>query len=164
VGRRLVGPQSRSGPHGKENYLLPLPRIERWFLVRPASYCNDRTIAVPSTSIHGHQALRTCVRFVAVKDVQCKYAFISLLSARVQLVSRFHPQTWSLSLGGVEGKVVTVQAMETLGVARGWGSHIFRYSAHRWQQVCQAYTPDALYPQEESLYSFLLESESTPGP
>jgi hypothetical protein len=29
---------------------------------------------------------------------------------------------------------------------------------------CQTYTSAALYPQEDSWYSFLLEAESTPGP
>jgi hypothetical protein len=29
---------------------------------------------------------------------------------------------------------------------------------------CQPYAPAALYPQEDSWYSFLLEAESTPGP
>jgi hypothetical protein len=31
-------------------------------------------------------------------------------------------------------------------------------------EVCQPYSPAALYPQEDSWYSFLLEAESTPGP
>jgi hypothetical protein len=52
--------------------------------------------------------------------------------------------------------------VEALRVARGWGSHIFRHSAHRWRQVWQPYAPAAFYTQEESLYSFLLEAESTP--
>jgi hypothetical protein len=37
-------------------------------------------------------------------------------------------------------------------------------SAHRWRWGCQPYAPAALYPQEYSWYSFLLEAESTPGP
>jgi hypothetical protein len=37
-----------------------------------------------------------------------------------------------------------------------------RQSAHRWRW-CQAYALAALYPQEDSWYSFLLEAESTPG-
>jgi hypothetical protein len=31
-------------------------------------------------------------------------------------------------------------------------------------KVCQPYKPAALYPQEDSWYSFLVEAESTPGP
>jgi hypothetical protein len=45
-----------------------------------------------------------------------------------------------------KGKVIPIQAVETLRVARGWGSHIFRHSAHSWRQGCQPYTPTALYP------------------
>jgi hypothetical protein len=63
-----------------------------------------------------------------------------------------------------KGKVIPVQAVEALRVARGWGSHIFRHSAHRWWQGCQPYAPAAFYPQEDSWYSFMLEAESTPGP
>jgi hypothetical protein len=37
-------------------------------------------------------------------------------------------------------------------------------SAHRWRWGCQPYAPPALYPQEQSWYSFLLEAESIPGP
>jgi hypothetical protein len=60
--------------------------------------------------------------------------------------------------------VITVQAMEALRVVRGWGSDIFRGWAHRWRQGCQTYELAAFYPLEDSWYSFLLESESTPGP
>jgi hypothetical protein len=65
---------------------------------------------------------------------------------------------------GVKGKVIPMQAVQALRVARGWGSHILRHSAHRWQQGCRPYAPAAFYPQEDSSYSFLLEAESTPGP
>jgi hypothetical protein len=37
-------------------------------------------------------------------------------------------------------------------------------SAHRWRWGCQPHAPAALYTQEYSWYSFLLEVESTPGP
>jgi hypothetical protein len=30
---------------------------------------------------------------------------------------------------------ILIQAVEALRVARGWGSHIFRHSAHRWGKV-----------------------------
>jgi hypothetical protein len=63
----------------------------------------------------------------------------------------------------VKGTVIPVEAVEAVRVARSWGFHIFRNSAHRWRQGCQAYAPDAFYPQEDSWYSFLLEAESTPG-
>jgi hypothetical protein len=36
--------------------------------------------------------------------------------------------------------------VEALRVARGWGSHIFRHSAHRRRQGCQCYAPATLYP------------------
>jgi hypothetical protein len=39
-----------------------------------------------------------------------------------------------------------------------------RQSAHRWRCGCQPYPPTALYPQEDSWYSFLLKAESSPGP
>jgi hypothetical protein len=39
-----------------------------------------------------------------------------------------------------------------------------RHSAHRRQWSCQPYTPAALYSQEDSWYSSLLEAESNPGP
>jgi hypothetical protein len=39
-----------------------------------------------------------------------------------------------------------------------------RKLAHRWQWDCQPQAPAALYTQEDSWYSFLLEAESTPGP
>jgi hypothetical protein len=61
-------------------------------------------------------------------------------------------------------KAIPVQAVEALRVARCWGSHIFRHSAHRWRLGCRAYAPAAFYPQEDSWFSFLLEAESTPGP
>jgi hypothetical protein len=60
-------------------------------------------------------------------------------------------------------KAIPIQAMEALRVARGWGFHIFRHSAHRWRQGCQTYAPAAFYPQEDSWYSCVLEAESTPG-
>jgi hypothetical protein len=40
------------------------------------------------------------------------------------------------------------QAVEALSVARGWGSHIFRHSAHRWRWGCQSYAPS--YPCDRS--------------
>jgi hypothetical protein len=59
---------------------------------------------------------------------------------------------------------VPLQAVEALRVSRGWGSHIFWHSAHKWLQGCHPYAPAAFYPQEDSWYSYLLEAESTPGP
>jgi hypothetical protein len=57
-----------------------------------------------------------------------------------------------------KGNVIPLPAVEVLRVARGWGSHIFRHSAHRWRQGCQPYSPADFYPQEDSLYSFMLEA------
>jgi hypothetical protein len=62
----------------------------------------------------------------------------------------------------VKGKAIPVQAMEALRGVRGWGSHIFRHSAHRWRQGCQPYAPAAFYPQENSSYSFLLRGRVDP--
>jgi hypothetical protein len=77
----------------------------------------------------------------------------------VHLISATH-----ITMYGVKGKVILVQAVEALRVVRGWGSHIFWHSAHRWRQGCQPYAPASFYPQDGSWYSFLLEDESTPGP
>jgi hypothetical protein len=44
------------------------------------------------------------------------------------------------------GKVIPVQTVEALRVARGWSSHIFKHSVHRWRQGCQPYAPAAFYP------------------
>jgi hypothetical protein len=53
--------------------------------------------------------------------------------------------------------------LEAHRVVRRRGSHIFsRQSAHRYWWG-QPYAPAALYTQEDSWYSFLLEAESTPG-
>jgi hypothetical protein len=35
-------------------------------------------------------------------------------------------------------------------------------STHRWGRCCQPYAPAALYPKEDSVYSFLLEAEPNP--
>jgi hypothetical protein len=45
--------------------------------------------------------------------------------------------------------------VEAFRFARGWSSHIFKYSAHRWRQCCQPYAPAAFYAQEDSWYSYL---------
>jgi hypothetical protein len=41
--------------------------------------------------------------------------------------------------------VIPVQAVEALRVARSWGSHTLRHSAHRCWQGCQPYAPAAFY-------------------
>jgi hypothetical protein len=56
-----------------------------------------------------------------------------------------------------------VQSKVPTGVEAVEASTFFRQSAHRWRWGCQPYAPAALYPQEDSWYSFLLEAESTPG-
>jgi hypothetical protein len=75
--------------------------------------------------------------------------------------SHFVHTLWSTKL---EGKVFPVQAVEALRVARGWGSHIFRHSAHRWWWCFLPNAPAAFYPQKNSWYSFLLDAESILGP
>jgi hypothetical protein len=67
-------------------------------------------------------------------------------------------------MGKSKCKMIPVQAAEALRVAKGWGSYIFKHSAHRWRQGCQTYASAAFYPQEHSWYSFMLDAESTPGP
>jgi hypothetical protein len=45
------------------------------------------------------------------------------------------------------------------------GSHIYLENPLTdGGEVVKLYVPAALYPQEDSWYSFLLETESTPGP
>jgi hypothetical protein len=68
------------------------------------------------------------------------------------------------SMTNLKGRAIPVQAVESLRVVGGRGSHILRHSAHRWRKGCQPYAPAAFYPQEDSWYSFLLEAELTPGP
>jgi hypothetical protein len=63
-----------------------------------------------------------------------------------------------------KSNVIPVQAVEALRFVRGWGSHIFKHSAHKWQQIYQSYMPAAFYLQEDFWYSLLLEAESSPGP
>jgi hypothetical protein len=46
--------------------------------------------------------------------------------------------------------------VEAHSVVRRRCFHIFGQSAHRWRWGCQPHAPTALYPQEESWYSFLL--------
>jgi hypothetical protein len=58
-----------------------------------------------------------------------------------------------------------LEMTEPISVTGRRGSHIFsRQSAHRWRLGCQPYAPAALYPQQDSWYSFLLEAESTLWP
>jgi hypothetical protein len=42
-----------------------------------------------------------------------------------------HPSSYPMD----KGKVISVQAVEAHRIARGWGSHIFRHSAHRWREA-----------------------------
>jgi hypothetical protein len=63
-----------------------------------------------------------------------RFYSISILSSQMQ------PLSLSLCV------CIPVQAAEALRVARVWGSHIFRHSAHRWRQGCQPYAPAAFYP------------------
>jgi hypothetical protein len=47
---------------------------------------------------------------------------------------------------GKKGKFIPVQAVEALRDVRGWASHIYRHSAHRWRQGCQPYALATFYP------------------
>jgi hypothetical protein len=64
-----------------------------------------------------------------------------LLLTKICIIKRVHT---------VKGKVIPVQAVEDPRVERGRGSHIFRYSAHRWRLRCQPYAPATFHPQEDS--------------
>jgi hypothetical protein len=68
--------------------------------------------------------------------------------------------TWAIKVG----KALPVQAVEALRIARGWGSHIFRYSAHRWRQGCQPYAPAAFYPLERFLVVIFVWGSVEPRP
>jgi hypothetical protein len=62
---------------------------------------------------------------------------------------------------------VALSLKQALEAHRLWDVEVptfSRQSAHRWRWGCQPYAPAALYLQEDSWYSFLLEDESTPWP
>jgi hypothetical protein len=78
----------------------------------------------------------------------------------VTLLSRRYIFVWHyLNKKMQKGKVIPVTGR---GGAQGCET-FSRQSAHRWRW-CQTNTPAAIYPQEDSWYSFLLEAESTSGP
>jgi hypothetical protein len=64
----------------------------------------------------------------------------------------------------VKGKVILVQVVEALRVARGRGYHIFRHRLTDGDKVVSPTRRPLFTAQEDSWYSFLLEAESIPVP
>jgi hypothetical protein len=91
----------------------------------------------------------TTVLFVKVGnflEATCCYIFLKFSSVMGKKLEKQIKPWRSIGLWGVEAPIFS------------------RTSAHRWRWGCYPYTPAALYSQEDSRYSFLLEAESTPGP
>jgi hypothetical protein len=64
----------------------------------------------------------------------------------------------------VEAKLSYNRPWRSVGLRDFEAPTFFRQSAHRWRWSCQPYVPAAIYPQQDSWYSYLLEAEWTPGP
>jgi hypothetical protein len=76
------------------------------------------------------------------------------------------PAQWTFYRSKVEkSKAITVTGHAgTYSCDTSKLPHFSRKSAYRWRWGCQPYAPVALYLQENSLCSFLLEAETTPRP
>jgi hypothetical protein len=67
----------------------------------------------------------------------------------------------------LEMKEVKLSLNEAAVSRKLWDVEVPKFSrilAHRWRWHRQTYAPAALYPQEDSVYSFLLEAEPTSVP
>jgi hypothetical protein len=96
---------------------------------------------------------------------KCPFAFFAILAEfYVALKAHFiRPKLLYVLLHG------KIRKGKAILVSRPWrptelwdveAPTLSRQSGHRWWWGCQSYTPAALYPHEDSWYSFLLEAES----
>jgi hypothetical protein len=110
-------------------------RRETWPLRWPGDTLYPQKLALTSPTSGGHSVGIVRLRTKATEFLQ----FIILWV--LQSVMSLGPYKCK-----GKGKINTVQAVEVLRVARGWSSHIFRHSTHRWGQGCQPYAPAAFLP------------------
>jgi hypothetical protein len=91
---------------------------------------------------------------VISESIRNKEQFVALLTDCV-----VHKQFWKEKV-----KLFLQKAVESHGVVRRQGFHIFQRLVQRWRWGCQPCAPATLYSQEDPWCSFLLDTESTPEP